>query len=277
MASEMRPINRALMDRDSVTGDATLIVKLQGGVDATNDMLQVFGPGEYETVAASQTDQVMGSTGALIPPKGYLKRLREICDKYGLLLIFDEVITGFGRLGTPFASHYFDVIPDMFTFAKGVNNAVVPMGGVVVRDAIHDACMQGPEHVVELMHGYTYSGHPLAAAATLATLDLYKEEDLFNRSASMAKYIEEGIHSLKGLPNVISIRNIGMIGGVEVAPRPGAPGKRGYEVFLDSFWNQGVLTRVSGDIVVIAPPFISEKKHIDQMIDALGKSLKAVS
>ena len=192
-------------------------------------------------------------------------------------MIFDEVITGFGRLGTPFASQYFDVIPDMFTFAKGVNNAVVPMGGVVARDFIYDACMQGPEHVIELMHGYTYSGHPLAAAATLATQDLYREEDLFNRSAEMGKYLEAGIHSLKGMPNVISIRNIGMIGAVEVAPRAGGPGKRGYELFLDCFWNQGVLGRVSGDIFVFAPPFISEKKHIDQMIDALGKSLKAVA
>ncbi|MBK8742445.1 MAG: aspartate aminotransferase family protein [Betaproteobacteria bacterium] len=231
---------------------------------------------DASNIAAVIVEPVMGSTGALIPPKGYLKRLREICDKHGLLLIFDEVITGFGRLGKPFASQYFDVIPDMFTFAKSVNNATVPMGGVVVRDGIYEACMQGPEHVVELMHGYTYSGHPLACAATLATLDLYREEDLFNRSAEMAKYIEEGIHSLKGLPNVISIRNIGMIGGVEVAPRPGAPGKRGYEIFLDAFFNQGVLTRVSGDIVVICPAFISEKKHIDQMIEALAKSLRAV-
>jgi beta-alanine--pyruvate transaminase len=219
---------------------------------------------------------VSGSTAVLPPPKGYLKRLRQICDKHGILLIFDEVITGFGRLGKPFASQYFDVIPDMFTFAKGVNNATVPMGGVVVRDALYDACMNGPEHIVELMHGYTYSGHPLAAAAALATQDLYREEDLFNRSAQMASYIEEGIHSLKGAPNLISIRNIGMIGCIEVAPRPGAPGKRGYELFLDCFWNQGVLTRASGDTVVIAPPFIAEKKHIDQMIDALGKALKAV-
>ena len=231
---------------------------------------------DASNIAAVIVEPVMGSTGALIPPKGYLKRLREICDKHGLLLIFDEVITGFGRLGTPFASQYFDVIPDMFTFAKGVNNASVPMGGVVVRDAIHDACMAGPEHIVEFMHGYTYSGHPLAAAAALATQDLYREEDLFNRAAQMAPYIEEGIHSLKGAPNVISIRNIGMIGCVEVAPRPGGPGKRGYEIFLDCFWNQNVLVRPAGDTVVIAPPFIAEKKHVDQMIDALGKALRTV-
>ena len=231
---------------------------------------------DASNIAAVIVEPVMGSTGALIPPKGYLKRLREICDKHGLLLIFDEVITGFGRLGTPFASQYFDVVPDMFTFAKGVNNASVPMGGVVVRDAIHDACMAGPEHIVEFMHGYTYSGHPLAAAAALATQDLYREEDLFNRAAQMAPYIEEGIHSLKGAPNVISIRNIGMIGCVEVAPRPGGAGKRGYEIFLDCFWNQNVLVRPAGDTVVIAPPFIAEKKHVDQMIDALGKALRTV-
>ena len=232
---------------------------------------------DASNIAAVIVEPVMGSTGALIPPKGYLKRLREICDKHGILLFFDEVITGFGRLGTPFASQYFDVIPDMFTFAKGVNNATVPMGGVVVRDAIHDACMAGPEHVVEFMHGYTYSGHPLACAAALATQDLYREEDLFNRAAQMAPYLEEGIHSLKGAPNIISIRNIGMIGCIEVAPRPGGPGKRGYEIFLDCFWNQNVLVRPAGDTVVIAPPFIAEKKHIDQMIDGLGKALKTVA
>jgi beta-alanine--pyruvate transaminase len=226
-------------------------------------------------IAAVIVEPVACSAGVFIPPKGYLKKLREICTKHDILLIFDEVITGFGRLGKNFAADYFDVVPDMITFAKNVTNATVPLGGVIVRKEIYDALMQGPEHVIELFHGYTYSGHPLATAAALATLDLYRDEDLFDRAASLAPYIENAVHSLKDTPNVVSIRNIGLIGAVELAPRPGAPGKRGYEAFIECY-KRGVLTRVSGDNLMLAPPFISERQHIDQMVETLGAAIRAV-
>jgi beta-alanine--pyruvate transaminase len=226
-------------------------------------------------VAAVIVEPVACSGGVYIPPQGYLKRLREICDKHGILLIFDEVITGFGRLGKRSAAEYFGVVPDMITFAKNVTNACVPMGGVVLKKELYDAMMNGPEHVIEFFHGYTYSGHPLASAAALATLDLYREEDLFNRVASLAPYIESAAHSLRDCPNVVSIRNIGLIGAVELAPRDGVPGKRGYDVFLECF-KQGVLVRASGDVLVFAPPFIAEKAHIDRMYDTLRAAIKKV-
>ena len=226
-------------------------------------------------VAAVIVEPVACSAGVFIPPKGYLKKLREICTKHGILLIFDEVITGFGRLGKNFAADYFDVVPDMITFAKNVTNATVPLGGVIVKKEIYDALMQGPEHVIELFHGYTYSGHPLATAAALATLDLYRDEELFDRVTSLAPYIENAVHSLRETPNVVSIRNIGLIGAVELAPRAGAPGKRGYETFIECY-KRGVLTRVSGDNLMLAPPFISERTHIDQMVETLGAAIRAV-
>lgn len=232
---------------------------------------------DASNIAAVIVEPVMGSTGALIPPKGYLKRLREICDKHGILLIFDEVITAFGRLGTNFASDYFGVMPDMFTFAKGVTNATIPIGGVVVRDPIHDAIVQGPAHMVEFYHGYTFGGHPLAAAAGLATLDVFEEEGLIQRSHEMSSHLQEGIHSLKGLPNVVSIRNIGMIAGVELAPIPGKPGKRGYDAFCNAFWKQDMLTRCTGDTLVCSPPFIASKSDIDQIVDKLGKAIQSVA
>ncbi len=226
-------------------------------------------------VAAVIVEPVSCSAGVFVPPQGYLQRLREICTKHGILLIFDEVITGFGRLGRNFAADYFDVVPDMITFAKNVTNATVPMGGVLVKREIHDALMQGPEHVIELFHGYTYSGHPLAAAAALATLDLYRDEGLFERSASLAPCIEDAVHALKDLPNVVSIRNIGLVGAVELAPRAGAPGKRGYEVFIECF-NRGLLARVSGDNLMLAPSFIAERTQIDQMVETLAAAIRTV-
>jgi len=227
-------------------------------------------------IAAVIVEPVACSAGVFIPPKGYLARLREICTKHDILLIFDEVITGFGRLGTSFAADYFGVVPDMITFAKNVTNAAVPLGGVIAKNEIYDAMMQGPEHVIELFHGYTYSGHPLATAAALATLDLYRDEGLFARAASLAPYIESVAHSLRDLPNVVSIRNIGLVAAVELAPRPNTPGKRGYEVFIECF-NRGVLGRVSGDNLMFAPSFIAEKKHIDQMFETLAAAIRSVA
>jgi beta-alanine--pyruvate transaminase len=228
---------------------------------------------DASNIAAVIVEPVAGSTGGLIPPKGYLERLRAICDKHGLLLIFDEVITGFGRLGRPFGADYFGVTPDLMTFAKGVTSGVVPMGGVMVNNAVYDAFMQGPEAAIELFHGYTYSGHPLAAAAACATIDLYREEGLFERAAAIAPYFEQALHSLKGLPNVIDIRNLGLIGVIEVAARPGSVGARAFDVFVDCYAN-GLLVRPAGDTLALSPPLIVEKHHVDQMVDTLGAALK---
>jgi len=228
---------------------------------------------DASNIAAVIVEPVAGSTGGLIPPKGYLERLREICTRHGILLIFDEVITGFGRLGTPFASQYFGVVPDLICFAKGVTNGTIPMGGVLVRKEIYEAFMKGPEPMIELFHGYTYSGHPMASAAASATLDLYRAEQLFDRAKSIAPYLEEAIHSLEKHPNVIDVRNLGLIAIVEVAPRPGKPGARGYDVFVDCF-QKGVLVRAAGDTLALSPPLIVEKSHVDQMVGTLGDALE---
>jgi beta-alanine--pyruvate transaminase len=217
-----------------------------------------------------------GSTGVLVPPKGYLEKIRAICDKHGILLIFDEVITGFGRLGAPFGAQLFNIQPDMICMAKGLTNAVVPMSAVAVRKHIYDAFMQGPPGAVELFHGFTYSGHPLACAAGNATLELYKEEGLFERANGLAKYWEDAIHSLKGRPHVIDIRNLGLVGAVELQPRPGAPGARTYDAFVKCF-EQGLLVRQTGDILAFSPPLIVEKKHIDEMFGIVGEVLKGLA
>ena len=211
--------------------------------------------------------------GVLVPPRGYLERLREICTRHGLLLIFDEVITGFGRLGKPFGADYFGVMPDLMTFAKGVTNGTIPMGGVIVRNEVHDAFMQGAEGAIELFHGYTYSGHPVAAAAASATIDVYREEGLFERAAAIAPYFEQALHTLKGLPNVIDIRNLGLIGVIEVAARPGKVGARAFDVFVECY-AKGLLVRPAGDTLALSPPLIVEKNHIDQMVDTLAAALK---
>jgi beta-alanine--pyruvate transaminase len=232
---------------------------------------------DASNIAAVIVEPVQGSTGALIPPKGYLTRLAEICRRHGILLIFDEVITGFGRLGQMFAADYFGVTPDLLTFAKGVTNATVPVGGVLVKESIHDAIVKGPPHLVEFAHGYTFGGHPLAAAAGLATLDEFAAEGLVTRAREMAPYLEAGIHSLKGLPNVVSIRNLGMIAAVELAPVPGAAGKRGYEVFQNCFWQQDMLARVTGDTLALSPPLIATRDEIDRLIEGLGKAIRAAA
>jgi beta-alanine--pyruvate transaminase len=210
----------------------------------------------------------------IIPPQGYLKRLRELCTKHDILLIFDEVITGFGRLGTPFASHFFDVKPDILTMAKAITNAAVPMGAVAASREIYDTILNNVETPIELFHGYTTSGHPLACAAGIATLDTFKEERLFERAAEIAPYWEDALHSLKGEPHVVDIRNLGLIGGIELAPR--ADNNRAGEVFRKCF-DAGVFVRYTGDVLAMSPPLIVEKAHIDQIVDAVRTALKSTA
>jgi beta-alanine--pyruvate transaminase len=246
------------------------------GAELADALEEIVAQRGAETIAAVIVEPMAGSTGVLVPPKGYLKRLRELCDRHGILLIFDEVITGFGRLGTPFGADYFGVVPDLMTVAKGLTNASVPMGAVFVRSKIYETVVDSAPPGIELFHGYTYSGHPLAAAAGLATLDLYESEGLFERAASLAPYWENALHSLRGLPNVIDIRNLGLVGGIEMEPRAGKPAARGFDVFVDCF-NRGALVRVTGDIVALSPPLIIEERQIDQLIDTVGSAIKAAS
>jgi beta-alanine--pyruvate transaminase len=246
------------------------------GAELADDLERIVRERGADTIAAVIVEPMAGSTGVLIPPKGYLARLRELCDRHGILLIFDEVITGFGRLGTPFGADYFGVIPDLMTVAKGLTNASVPMGAVFVRHGIYDTVVNNAPPGIELFHGYTYSGHPLAAAAGLATLDLYQTEGLFERAASLAPYWEQALHSMRGLPNVIDIRNLGLVGGIELESRTGAPAARGYDVFVDCF-NRGALVRVTGDIIALSPPLIIEERQIDELVDTLTAAIKGVN
>ncbi|SDT19258.1 beta-alanine--pyruvate transaminase [Halopseudomonas xinjiangensis] len=227
-----------------------------------------------ENIAAVIVEPMSGSAGVILPPQGYLKRLREIASKHGILLIFDEVITGYGRMGEPFAAQRWDVTPDIMTTAKGLTNGAIPMGAVFVNRDIHDALMHGPDHVIEFFHGYTYSGHPVAAAAALATLDIYQRDGLLTRARELEVYWQEALHSLQGLPNVIDIRNAGLVGAVHLASRDGAPGTRGYDVFESCYWEGDVMVRCTGDIIAMSPPLITEKTHIDQLVEALGKVIK---
>ncbi len=243
------------------------------GAELADDLERLVALHGAETIAACIVEPVAGSTGVLIPPKGYLERLREICSKHGILLIFDEVITGFGRLGSPFAANYFGITPDLFTTAKGITNGCIPMGAVFASRKVHDALMHGPDGQIELFHGYTYSGHPTACAAGIATLDIYRDESLLTRATDVQDAWHEAIHSLKGLPHVIDIRTIGLIAGIELAPRDGALGKRAYEVFVDCF-EKGLLIRVTGDIIALSPPLIIEKSQISDIVSILGEALK---
>jgi len=245
----------------------------QHGAELADDLERIVALNGAETIAAVIVEPMSGSAGVILPPVGYLKRLREITRKYGILLIFDEVITGFGRLGTPFAVDYFGVVPDMVTCAKGLTNGAVPMAAVFVQENIYNALMQGPESQIELFHGYTYSGHPVACAAGLATMDIYKREGLLTRGKELEKYWEDALFSLKGLTNVIDIRTIGLVGGVELAPRAGAAGQRGYEIFVDCFKN-GALVRQTGDIIALSPPLIVEKDQIDVIVSKLADAIK---
>ena len=245
------------------------------GADLADELERIVALHDASTVAAVIVEPVAGSTGVLIPPKGYLQRLRAICDKHGILLIFDEVITGFGRLGTPFAADYFGVTPDIMTTAKGVSNGVIPMGAVFVKKEIHDAFMTGPEHLIEFFHGYTYSGNPIASAAALGTLDTYKEEGLLTRGAELAPYWEDALHSLKDAPHVIDIRNIGLVGAIELRSIDGQPTKRAFSAFVKAF-EKGFLIRTTGDIIALSPPLIIEKAQIDELVDGVRDVLKAI-
>jgi len=227
------------------------------------------------TIAAVIVEPMAGSTGVLVPPKGYLEKLRAICDAHGILLIFDEVITGFGRLGAPFGADFFHVQPDMLTVAKGITNGAVPMGAVVVRSGIYQSVVDATESGIEFFHGYTYSGHPLACAAGLATLELYRREGLFQRAAELAPFWETAVHSLKGLPHVIDVRNLGLVAGIELEPRAGEVGARGYDALVEAF-RAGLLIRVTGDIIALSPPLIIERAEIEQVVDLLGNVLRRI-
>lgn len=245
------------------------------GTELADELERIVTLHDASTIAAVIVEPVAGSTGVLIPPPGYLKRLREITKKHGILLVFDEVITGYGRLGTPFGADYFDVVPDIMVTAKGLTNGVIPMGAVMVSAEIHDAFMNGPEHVIEFFHGYTYSGNPIASAAGLATLETYKDEGLLTRGAELAPKWESALHSLKGLPHVIDIRNIGLVGAIELEPIAGQPTKRAFSAFLKAF-EQGVLIRTTGDIIALSPPLIVSESQIDQIVTTLAGILKTL-
>jgi beta-alanine--pyruvate transaminase len=266
------PVNHAYYNGTEPVWNEDLLLELE------NRILPLHDP---SNIAAVIVEPVAGSAGWYVPPQGYLKRLREICDKHGILLIFDEVITGFGRLGTPFGADYYGVVPDMLNFAKCVTNGVIPLGGVICRQHLYDALMaaneNSPAHAIEFMHGYTYSGHPVACAAAIATLDVLRDENLFARAGEMGKLLGDAMHSaLTGLPHVIGIRTLGLAGAVELASLPGLAGKRAYDVFLDCF-HQGVLVRSAGDNLVLAPAYVVNKAQIEQMVGVLAAAIKRLA
>lgn len=246
------------------------------GAHLADDLERLVGLHGAETIAAVIVEPVAGATGVLVPPQGYLVRLREICDAHGILLIFDEVVTGFGRLGTPFASDYFGVTPDVMTLAKGLTNGTVPMGATLVSDTVREAFQNVPDHVVDLFHGYTYSGHPVAAAAGMATLDIYERDGLLTLASDVAVIWEQMLHGLRDAPHVVDIRNLGLLGAVELAPRATGPGPRAYDVFTHAFAN-GALIRAAGDVMVMSPPLSIEEAHIERLVSTLRSALEAVA
>ena len=239
------------------------------GLELANDLERIIKLHDASTIAAVIVEPVSGSTGVLIPPVGYLERLRALCDHYGILLIFDEVITGFGRLGTPFAADHFGVVPDIICAAKGLTNGIIPMGAVIVKDEIYNQFMIGPKDTIELFHGYTYSGNPVAAAAAIATLEVYEEDDLFLRASELAAHWQEALHSLADHPFVIDIRNIGLIGAIELEPIQEHPTKRAFSAFLRAF-EKGCLIRTTGDIIALSPPLIINKAEINELVACIG-------
>ncbi len=246
------------------------------GGHLADDLERIVALHDASTIAAVIVEPMSGSTGVLPPPKGYLQKLRAICDRHGILLIFDEVITGFGRLGYAFAAERYGVTPDMITFAKGITSGAVPMGGVIARDGIYQAFMRGPEHVVELFHGYTYSAHPLACAAGLATLDLYRDEKLFERAKALEPKWADAAMTLKGLPGVLDIRTVGLTAGIDLASRPGAPGLRGYEAMERAFHDEGLMVRIAGDTIELMPPLIVSEAQIGEIFAKVGRVINAV-
>jgi beta-alanine--pyruvate transaminase len=247
------------------------------GAHLADDLERIVALHDASTIAAVIVEPMAGSTGVLPPPKGYLQKLRAICDRHGILLIFDEVITGFGRLGYPFAAERYGVVPDLMTFAKGITSGSVPMGGVVARDGIYEAFMRGPEHVVELFHGYTYSAHPLACAAGLATLDLYRDERLFERAKALEPKWADAAMTLKGLPGVLDIRTVGITAGIDLASRPGAPGLRGYETMERAFHVEDLMVRIAGETIELMPPLIVSEQQIGEIFDKVARVIKAVA
>jgi beta-alanine--pyruvate transaminase len=247
------------------------------GGHLADDLERIVALHDASTIACVIVEPMAGSTGVLPPPKGYLQKLRAICDKYGILLIFDEVITGFGRLGAAFAAERYGVIPDMITFAKGVTSGTVPMGGVLVRKHIYDAFMKGPEHAIELFHGYTYSGHPLACAAALASLDVYRDEKLFERAKTLEPKWYDALMTLKGLPNVLDIRCLGLAGAIDLAASSAGAGARGYKAVEHSFHEAGIMIRISGDTIELTPPLIISENQIGEIVDKVGQTIKAVA
>ena len=247
------------------------------GAHLADELERIVTLHDASTIAAVIVEPMAGSTGVLPPPKGYLQRLRQICDRHGILLIFDEVISGFGRLGYAFAAERYGVVPDMITFAKAVNSGTVPMGGVIARAPIHDAFMRGPEHVIELFHGYTYSGHPLACAAGLATLDLYREENLFERARALEPAWIDAVMTLKELPNVLDIRTLGIVAAIDLASRPDAFGARAFEAMDRAFHDIGLMMRVTGDTIAVSPPLVISQDDIGELVDKLGRVIKAVA
>jgi beta-alanine--pyruvate transaminase len=249
------------------------------GAEFADELERLVAFHDASNIAAVIVEPLAGSAGVLVPPKGYLEKLRAICDRHGILLIFDEVITGFGRLGSPFAAHHFNVTPDILTCAKAINNAAIPMGAVLCKTAIHDAVVNGaPEGQIEFLHGYTYSAHPMACAALLATQQLYVDEGLFERARQMAPYFEEALHSLKGARHVLDVRTLGLVGGIELEPRAGAPGKRGAEAHVRCFNadKNAALVRFTGDILALSPPLIIEKSQIDAIVGTIRAALEAI-
>ena len=244
------------------------------GVELAEDLERIVQLHDASTIAAVIVEPIAGSAGVILPAEGYLKRIREICDKHGILLIFDEVITGFGRVGKAFAAQRFGVTPDMITTAKGLTNGSIPMGAVFASNAIHDAFMHGPAGANELFHGYTYSGHPVACAAAIAALDIYRDENLFEQAITLGQYWEDAIHALRELPNVIDIRNFGLIGAIEMSSRPGAVGARAYDVFTRCFHEKNLLVRVTGDVIALSPPLILEKSHIDEIFGRIAEAIR---
>ena len=247
------------------------------GAELADDLLRLIGLHDASTIAAVIVEPVAGSTGTLPPPKGYLERLRQITEQHGILLIFDEVITGFGRLGHGFAADRYGIVPDMITFAKGVTNGAVPMSGVFVRKGVYETHMQGAEHLPELFHGYTYSGHPLAVAAGLATLQLYKDEGLFERAKALEPVFADAMMSLKGLPNVADIRTIGLLAAIDLDPIPGKVGVRGYDAIERMYADHDLYVRVAADTIVPSPPLIVSESQIGEIRDKIAAVIKAVA
>ncbi|TDR16344.1 aspartate aminotransferase family protein [Marinicella litoralis] len=247
----------------------------ENGAELADDLIRLIELHDASTIAAVIVEPLAGSAGVLLPPKGYLERLRSICDQHGILLIFDEVITGFGRLGAPFATNFFGVEPDLVTTAKGLANGVIPMGAVFAQDKIYDAFMHGPDNMVEFFHGYTFSGNPMACAAAMGTLDTYEEEGLLTRAAELSDYWQDAVHSLRDLDHVIDLRNLGLIAGIELRPREGAPTARAFDAFLQAY-DAGLLIRTTGDTIALSPPLIIEKEHIDFAFETLRKIIQSL-